>query len=226
MVRARSNCCGKNFIRQKSLLLVSFRRKYFVQAAFLMVLSAMLSACVPSLAPKYGDYRLDLGPPTNEESNLHFSEDEQSEADEDATANPDSVVASLTVEHSASSGPATEYEMLNQVRQVLEDSGWILRPADVENAVATEPRKFANWLFYSVHAELEVVVIGGKYVRLFIHPWRRYMWGSWGRIPYLKSGLAIAVFESVDSAFQDAGYEFIGNAQMRDRENRSEESPH
>lgn len=184
----------------------------------LIALSGVMAACAPSLAPKYGDYRLDVGEPTRDETNLHFTEEDGKDGGKDESFSD----SSLTVKRLGSRDGLTDTDILEDVASVLEASGWVLRDADVVEAVATQPRKFANWLFYSVHAELEVVVIGDRYVRLFVHPWRHYWWGSWGRIPYLKTGLAVAVFESVDEAFQEAGYEFIGNAPMRDRENMSE----
>ena len=190
-------------VRKASILL--FR----IQSVLPAILLLMLSGCSPKLAQKYGDYRID----------------EPVSAGRTADASPVTDSTDLALEFeatytevdgkTASSSRESDADVLKRVGAALEASGWTLAEADVEYAVATDKRKFANWLFYTVEAELEVIIIGRKYVRVLIHPFRHYFWGARGRIPYLKSGMARAVFESLDEEFTAQGFTFIGNAGMR-----------
>jgi len=168
----------------------------------------LVSGCSPKLAQKYVDYRIDVPD----------SVADKSSSERDST--------DLALEFEATyvaldndppiTNKESDADVLKRVGAALEASGWILVEPDVEYAVATDKRKFASWLFYTVEAELEVIIIGRKYVRVLIHPYRHYFWGARGRIPYLKSGMARAVFESLDEEFTAQGFKFIGNAGMRD----------
>lgn len=179
------------------------KRAQVLFAPYFLILFVVASGCTPRLAPKYGDYRINSDYLTRSDT-----EEDPASKSSTSTMDADSTVLRTPEE--------SDKAVLDRIATAIEASGWTLVEPDVENAIATDKRKFNNWLFYSVEAELEVVVIGRKYIRVFIHPYRHYFWGGRGKIPYLKSGLARAVIESLNDAFEEQGFEFIGNGPMRD----------
>ncbi len=104
-----------------------------------------------------------------------------------------------------------------RITRALEAAGWAPTPADAPNAIATEERKLSNWVLYDVMVSLEAVPIGEDYVRLYVHPYRRYFTGSRSKIPFLKKGLRRAVLKELDPALEQQGLVAIGTSVSRDR---------
>ncbi len=105
-----------------------------------------------------------------------------------------------------------------RIEQALLDAGWESVPASAPNAIATQERKVRTWGLYSVVVSLEAVPVGDDYVRLYVHPYRRYFTGNRSKIPFLKSSLRRAVLKDVNEAFQDQGLVALGTGVSRDRQ--------
>jgi hypothetical protein len=111
--------------------------------------------------------------------------------------------------------------VLERIEDGLRDAGWSLTDPVTDNIVATEERSFRNWGLYSVEVSLEVAPIGGDYVRLMINPYRRYLWGTRSKIPYLRGSLARSVLNDLHDSFEDQGLAFIGTRESRDKAARN-----
>ncbi|MDE2996942.1 MAG: hypothetical protein OXT73_09450 [Bacteroidota bacterium] len=106
---------------------------------------------------------------------------------------------------------------MDAIRDGLEDAGWTLTDSVTDNVIATEARQFREWGVYAIEVELEAAPVGGKYVRLFVHPYRIYFTGAKRKIPYLRGSLARSVLKDLHASMDEQGLEFIGTAQTRDR---------
>lgn len=115
---------------------------------------------------------------------------------------------------------AADAVVLERIEEGLQEAGWSLADPVTDNIVATGERSFRNWGLYSVRVSLEVAPIGGDYVRLMIHPYREYAWGTKSKIPYLRKSLARSVLSDLHESFEDRGLAFIGTRESRDREAR------
>lgn len=111
--------------------------------------------------------------------------------------------------------------VLDRIEEGLRDAGWSLTDPVTDNVVATDERSFRSWGLYSVRVSLEVAPIGGDYVRLMIHPYRQYAWGTKSKIPYLRGGLARSVLSDLHDSFEAQGLEFIGTRESRDKAARN-----
>jgi hypothetical protein len=109
---------------------------------------------------------------------------------------------------------AAEHEAL---REALSEAGWTVVPSPAQNVLATEPRTFRRWGIYRTEVELEVAPVAGPYVRVLIHPYRKFFTGGRSKIPYLRRGLAREVLEPLTDALDAAGLVYVGTAQQRDR---------
>lgn len=103
-----------------------------------------------------------------------------------------------------------------RIETALTETGWHLKPAAAPNAFATEERKLSSWGIYSVVASVEVVPLGTEYVRLYIHPYRKYITGGRGKIPYLNKSLQRSVLTDLTQAFERQGLQAIGTGEKRD----------
>jgi len=72
------------------------------------------------------------------------------------------------------------------VEQAVLDAGWILDEPDAPNVVSTEEVTVTNWGLYRVVVSLDVVPINKVHVRVYVHPYRVYAWGSRSKMPYMS----------------------------------------
>lgn len=112
--------------------------------------------------------------------------------------------------------PATTAAVGERIEAALTEAGWHLKPAAAPNAFATEERKLNSWGIYSVVASVEVVPLGTEFVRLYIHPYRKYITGGRGKIPYLNKSLQRSVLKDLTKAFEQQGLQAIGTGEKRD----------
>lgn len=112
--------------------------------------------------------------------------------------------------------PAAAVEQ-SGLRDALMAAGWTVIPGPSGNVLATEPRTYRRWGLYRTEVELEVAPVAGPYVRVLIHPYRRFFTGGRSKIPYLKRGLARAVLGPLTDALGEAGLIYVGTAEQRDR---------
>lgn len=118
-----------------------------------------------------------------------------------------------------------DYEVQNidrpiadRIEAALGEAGWQITPASAPNALATDERKIRNWGLYSVVVSLEVVPVGEHYVRLYLHPYRKYFTGNRSKIPYLKKSLQRTLLTNLNEAFHNQGLQALGTGIERDRQ--------
>lgn len=153
---------------------VSRSRAHAALRVSLVLMTFILAACSPSLAPLYRDYEVE--PAGLPESTLY-----------------------------------------ENIEAALEESAWELAPASAPNVIATESRQINNWGLYKVIVSLEVVPVGGDYVRVYIHPYRKFFTGSRSKIPFLRAKLRRSVLTDLNAALEAQGLHVIGTAIQRDR---------
>lgn len=105
-----------------------------------------------------------------------------------------------------------------RIEDALTEAGWESIPASAPNAIATRERKVRTWGLYSVVVSLEAVPVGEGYVRLYVHPYRKYFTGNRSKIPFLKSSLRRTVLKDLNEAFQNQGLVALGTGVSRDRQ--------
>ena len=104
------------------------------------------------------------------------------------------------------------------VEAALVEAGWTPVAAAAPNVVATEMRTFNDWGLYKTEAFLEAAPLGDRYVRVLVHPYRKYVTGGRSKIPYMKGGLRRALLPELNRAFEAHGLYLLGTAIDRDRE--------
>lgn len=152
-----------------------------------LVLLCSLAACSPSLSPLYRDYTI---------GTENKASGDASEAEESTEMPP-------------AAGP--------RIRNALRLAGWEPAASSPPNAVATEMRTLRNWGLYRVVVKLEVVPLGTKHVRVYFHPYRRYLFGGRGKIPFLTRSLQRSLLPDLNEALEDEGLYVIGTPVQRDR---------
>lgn len=105
-----------------------------------------------------------------------------------------------------------------RIKNALRDAGWTVRPANQSNVIATAPRVLDNWFLYKVEVSIEMIPINDRYVRLFVHPRRRYITGGRTKISFLKESLRDEVVPPLNEAFNKYGYELARTRNQRDRQ--------
>jgi hypothetical protein len=110
-----------------------------------------------------------------------------------------------------------ESTLYENIETALQESDWELAPASAPNVVATESRQINNWGLYRVIVSLEIIPVGGDYVRVYIHPYRKFFTGSRSKIPFLRANLRRSVLTELNTAMEAQGLHVIGTAIQRDR---------
>ena len=105
-----------------------------------------------------------------------------------------------------------------RIQDALASSGWEPVDATTRNTVATKERTLRNWGLYRVVVELEVVPLGPEHVRVYFHPYRRYLFGGRGKIPYLTRSLQRSLLPELNEALEEEGLQVIGTPVKRDRD--------
>lgn len=94
-----------------------------------------------------------------------------------------------------------------RVATSLREAGWTLSATDV--AISTDRRTHRRWGLYRVTASVEVIVLGDKHVRVFIHPFREYVWGRESKMPYLTRPVRDAFVPDLVRSFTEQGFEMV-----------------
>ncbi len=105
-----------------------------------------------------------------------------------------------------------------RVRTALTEAGWTPVDALVPEAVSTRPRTMANGLFSDTEVTLDVVPVGGGYVRVMLNPYRRYATGGRSKIPFLTSGLRSRIVPPLNEALARQGLVALDVPRERDEE--------
>lgn len=104
----------------------------------------------------------------------------------------------------------------DSIRVALREAGWSLSADAAPGVVATQARTVQQWGLYRVDVSLEVLPMGDEHVRVFIHPYRRYITGHRSKIPFLPGGVRRAVVPDLDDAFEQHGLAALETPRRRD----------
>ena len=173
-----------------------------------LVSLASVAGCGGSLSPLYADFRI--------------------ASDEEYAAWADSLAAdSLALFTLPDSLDYTGIQA--RIAEALLEIGWELDEAPSENAISTSEILIAEWGLYSVRVSLDVVPINQKYVRVYVHPYRQYFWGSRNKLSYMNRRVRSSVFPDLAQAFAARGIVGFGvsppkNADEAETEDESQES--
>jgi len=106
----------------------------------------------------------------------------------------------------------------DRITAALVDAGWDTLESDIPNTIATESRTLSRWGLYRVTASLEVTPLGPDHVRVFVHPFRRYITGGKGKIPYLTPGVRSKFLPGLTESLREQGLVAVGTPIERDEE--------
>ena len=113
---------------------------------------------------------------------------------------------------------AEDQPLTERIEEALTEAGWRHTPASTPNVIATQERKVRTWGLYSVVVSLEAVPVGETYVRLYLHPYRKYFTGNRSKIPYLNKGLQRTLLKDLNDALATRGLVALGTSLERDRQ--------
>ena len=97
-----------------------------------------------------------------------------------------------------------------RIAEALVAAGWELDEAPSENAVSTKEIEIAEWGLYDVRVSLDVVPINDLFVRVYVHPYRQYFYGSRSKMSYMNRRVREYVFPELAEAFQAKGIVPLG----------------
>ena len=81
--------------------------------------------------------------------------------------------------------------------------------------VSTTEIEIVEWGLYDVRVSLDVAPINDKFVRVYVHPYRQYFYGSRSKMSYLNRRVRSYVFPDLAEAFQKQGILPIGTIEKR-----------
>lgn len=160
----------------------------------LLVVFLLLPACAPSIAPLYRDYDI-VAPDTS-------------------LAAP--VSGPMDFPEIASGEDADPAAVRRRVADALHEAGWETTPTDLPHAVATRERVLQRWGLYRVTARLEVTPLGRDHVRVYVHPFRKYVFGKASKMQYLTRPVRSRFLPEIDRAFAKRGLRPAGTPFERD----------
>lgn len=105
-----------------------------------------------------------------------------------------------------------------RVRAALVEAGWTPAEGLVPGVVATQPRPMGQGLFSRTEVSLDVTPIGGRHVRVFFHPYRRYLTGGRSKIGFLGDGLRRRLVPPLNEALARQGLVALDTPRERDEE--------
>jgi len=139
----------------------------------------------------YADFRIEEPPPSAVSDSTRISADSLS-------AVPDSVDVALA-------DTSSHQSIQDRIAEALVAAGWELDEAPSENAVSTKEVEIAEWGLYDVRVSLDVVPINDKFVRVYVHPYRQYFYGSRSKMSYMNRRVREYVFPELSEAFLARG---------------------
>ncbi len=104
-----------------------------------------------------------------------------------------------------------------RIQNALASSGWVRVPAAAPNVIATNERRVRHWGVYSIEVSLEAIPIGGGHVRLLVHPYRKYVWGTRSKVAFLNGTIRRSILRDFDSAMAAQELIAVGTGVSRDR---------
>ena len=180
-----------------------------------MLSSVLLWAgCAGSLSPLYADFRIDEPPPDT--SSVSVPEPGLSDS---TRAEPD-----LAMSDSTTGIPyaAPGQTIQQRIADALVEAGWELDEAPSDNAVSTKEIEIVEWGLYDVRVSLDVVPINDTFVRVYVHPYRQYFYGSRSKMSYMNRRVREYVFPELAEAFGARGIVPVGAPSTADSEKDAE----
>ena len=113
-------------------------------------------------------------------------------------------------------GEAPSEEDMARLASALEEAGWTVKRSDLPGVVATEPRTVRRWGLYRIDVSLEAAPVGERHVRIFVHPFRRFITGGRSKLFAMDRGLRRTLLPPLDSAFVNYGFEPLGSVRQRE----------
>jgi hypothetical protein len=117
-------------------------------------------------------------------------------------------------------GDVRDTDMRERIRAALDETRWTVVSSSAPHVVATDTVTLQRWGLYRVEVSLEVAPVGDRYVRVLVHPYRKYFTGARRKIPYFKRRLRRSILPELARAFETQGLYAIGSAMERDRKSR------
>lgn len=103
-----------------------------------------------------------------------------------------------------------------RIMAALESAGWDTLQTSFPNTIATDEKVLSHWGVYRVTANLEVTPLGGDHIRVFVHPYRKYIFGGKGKILYLTRRIRTKFMPELNRALKDHGLVTAGTPFERD----------
>jgi hypothetical protein len=97
-----------------------------------------------------------------------------------------------------------------RIERALIAADWKVYPGEVPNVVATDTITVGNWVLYRVEVSLEVAPLGRDHVRIFVHPYRKYVGGARRKARYFRGSLQRAILPKLNESFEAEGLTAIG----------------
>lgn len=114
--------------------------------------------------------------------------------------------------------PETRTSLDDRIAAALLEAGWDTLRTDTPNAITTESKTLSRWGIYKVTASLEVTPLGRDHIRVFVHPFRQYITGGKGKIPYLTPTIRSKFLPELNEALENQGLVVVGTPIERDKE--------
>lgn len=111
---------------------------------------------------------------------------------------------------------ADSLSLEDRIVAALQEAGWDTVATTLPHAIATDERVLSDWGLYRVAASLEVSPLGRDHVRLFVHPYRKYIIGGKGKIQYLTRRVRSRFIPELNEAFEKHGLRLAGTPFERD----------
>ena len=118
----------------------------------------------------------------------------------------------------APDGTGETEALRERIRSALVEAGWTPAPPVVPEAVATTPRTLSDIGLYRTEVSIDVVLVGGTHVRVFFHPYRRYLTGGLSKVPFLSAGVRRQLLPPLNEAFARRGFTAVDTPRERDEE--------
>lgn len=96
-------------------------------------------------------------------------------------------------------------DILALIEHAVTDAGWTLDEADAPNVVSTAEATVTHWGLYKVVVSIDVAPVNGTHVRVFVHPYRIYIWGSRSKMPYMSRRIRNFVIPELTETLSNQG---------------------
>ncbi len=98
----------------------------------------------------------------------------------------------------------------------LNEAGWDTTATGLPHAIATQERVLRRWGLYRITVYMEVTPLGRDHVRIYMHPFRKYIFGKASKIQYLTRRIRSRFMPELDEAFAKYGLKPAGTPFERD----------